>query len=340
MDEDERIFAGGIKEEDAEFESSLRPSQLAEFTGQSKIKENLSVFIEAAQKRREPLDHILFFGPPGLGKTTLAHIIAKEMGANIKTSSGPVLARAGDLAGLLTNLEAGDVLFIDEIHRLIPVVEEYLYPAMEDYYMDIVIDKGPSARSVKINLPKFTLIGATTRTGLMTSPLRARFGIVERLNYYESPELFDILHRSAKLLNIEMDEEGGKEISRRSRGTPRVANRLLKRVRDYAQVRAGGVITKDVAQKALTMLEVDEQGLDVMDKRILSYIINEFEGGPVGVNTLSVAVGEEADTLEEIYEPYLIQKGFLKRTAAGRVVTNLAYEHLGKKPNKKQSDLI
>jgi len=340
MDEDERIFSSGIKEEDVEFESSLRPSQLAEFTGQSKIKENLSVFIEAAQKRREPLDHILFFGPPGLGKTTLAHIIAKEMGANIKTSSGPVLARPGDLAGLLTNLEAGDVLFIDEIHRLSPVVEEYLYPAMEDYYMDIMIDKGPSARSVKINLPKFTLIGATTRTGLMTSPLRARFGIVERLNYYESPELFEILHRSAKLLNIEMDAEGGKEISRRSRGTPRVANRLLKRVRDYAQVRAGGIITKDVAEKALAMLEVDEQGLDVMDKRILSYIINEFEGGPVGVNTLSVAVGEESDTLEEIYEPYLIQKGFLKRTAAGRVATNLAYEHLGKKPNKSQGDLL
>ncbi|MBI4971116.1 MAG: Holliday junction branch migration DNA helicase RuvB [Candidatus Omnitrophica bacterium] len=338
--DDERIFSSNLKEEDLEFDSSLRPSQLGEFTGQSKIKENLSVFIEAAQKRREPLDHVLFFGPPGLGKTTLAHIIAKEMGANIKTSSGPVLARAGDLAGLLTNLEEGDVLFIDEIHRLSPVVEEYLYPAMEDYYMDIVIDKGPSARSVKIDLPKFTLIGATTRTGLLTSPLRARFGIVERLNYYEPEDLFEIIRRSAKILNIEIDQEGGKEIARRSRGTPRVANRLLKRVRDYAQVRAQGVITKDVANKALVMLEVDGAGLDVMDKRILSYIINEFEGGPVGVNTLSVAVGEESDTLEEIYEPYLIQKGFLKRTASGRVATKLAYEHLGKKPNKTQGDLL
>ena len=337
---DDRIFSNQLKDEDLEFESSLRPGQMNEFIGQSKIKENLSVFIEAAQKRREPLDHILFFGPPGLGKTTLAYIISKEMGANIKTSSGPVLARPGDLAGLLTNLEEGDVLFIDEIHRLSPVVEEYLYPAMEDYFMDIMIDKGPSARSVKINLPKFTLIGATTRTGLLTSPLRARFGIVERLNYYEPEDLYEIIMRSSKILGVEVNPEGALEIAKRSRGTPRVANRLLKRVRDFAQVRAQGVITKDVAHKALLMLEVDEQGLDVMDKKILGYIINEFEGGPVGVNTLSVAVGEEPDTLEEIYEPYLIQKGFLKRTPSGRVATSLAYEHLGKKPNKKQGDLL
>lgn len=337
---DDRIFTSSLKEDDLEFETTLRPAQIQEFIGQSKIKENLSVFIEAAQKRREPLDHLLFFGPPGLGKTTLAYIIAKEMGANIKTSSGPVLARPGDLAGLLTNLEEGDVLFIDEIHRLSPVVEEYLYPAMEDYYMDIMIDKGPSARSVKINLPKFTLIGATTRTGLLTSPLRARFGIVERLNYYEPGDLYEIIRRSSKILGIEIDSEGGSEIARRSRGTPRVANRLLKRVRDFAQVRAQGKITREVADKALAMLEVDEQGLDLMDKKILGYIINEFEGGPVGVNTLSVAVSEEADTLEEIYEPYLIQKGFLKRTAAGRVATNLAYEHLGKKPKKQQGELL
>ncbi len=339
MSED-RVFTGGLKTEDLEFEMSLRPSAIDEFVGQSKIKENLSIFVEAAKKRREPLDHILFFGPPGLGKTTLAYIIAREMGANIKTSSGPVLARPGDLAGLLTNLEAGDVLFIDEIHRLSPVVEEYLYPAMEDYFMDIVIDKGPSARSVKINLPKFTLIGATTRTGLLTSPLRARFGIVERLNYYEPEDLYQIIIRSARILGVEMDREGAHEVALRSRGTPRVANRLLKRVRDYAQVRAGGVITKDVAHKALVMLGVDELGLDNMDKKILSFIINEFEGGPVGVNNLSVAIGEEADTIEEIYEPFLIQKGFMKRTSAGRIATALAYQHLGKKPPKKQQDFL
>ncbi|MBI4397880.1 MAG: Holliday junction branch migration DNA helicase RuvB [Candidatus Omnitrophica bacterium] len=319
---------------------SLRPAALQEFVGQAKMKENLAIFIEAAKKRHEPLDHVLFFGPPGLGKTTLAHIIARELGANIKTSSGPVLSRPGDLAGLLTNLEEGDVLFIDEIHRLSPVVEEYLYPAMEDYYMDIVIDKGPSARSVKINLPKFTLIGATTRTGLLTSPMRARFGIVERLNYYEPEDLHQILLRSARILGIEVDGKGAGEIARRSRGTPRVANRLLRRVRDYAQVRAQGVVTGEVAHKGLLMLDVDEAGLDVMDKKILNYIIREFEGGPVGVNNLSVAVGEEQDTIEEIYEPYLIQKGFLKRTPAGRVATTLAYQHLGKKPPGKQKDLF
>ncbi len=337
---DDRVLSNEFKDEDMDLDINLRPPCLNDFVGQSKIKENISVYIEAALKRKEPLDHTLFFGPPGLGKTTLAHIIAKEMGANIKTSSGPVLERAGDLAGLLTNLEEGDVLFIDEIHRLGSVVEEYLYPAMEDYFLDIMIDKGPSARSVKINLPKFTLIGATTRTGLLTSPLRARFGIVERLNFYESKELAQIVKRSAQILNVQLDAEGSEEIARRSRGTPRVANRLLKRIRDFAQVKADGVITKKVADDALQMLEVDHEGLDMMDRKILSYIMNEFEGGPVGVGTLAVAVGEEAETLEEIYEPYLIQRGFIKRTQSGRVVTKLAYEHMQMKSNKKQENLL
>jgi len=336
----DRIISNEFKEEDVEFDVTLRPPSLPDFVGQAKVKENLSIYIEAALKRKEPLDHILFFGPPGLGKTTLAHIIAKEMGADLKSSSGPVLERAGDLAGLLTNLEEGDVLFIDEIHRLGSVVEEYLYPAMEDYYLDIMIDKGPSARSVKINLPKFTLIGATTRTGLLTSPLRARFGIVERLNFYEPSDLTGIIKRSGKLLGIELDDEGCAEIARRSRGTPRIANRMLKRVRDFAQVRADGVITKKVADDALTMLDVDNEGLDVMDRKIMGYIINEFEGGPVGVGTLAVAVGEEAETLEEIYEPYLIQKGFIKRTSQGRVATKLAYKHLSLDSGNKPSGLL
>ncbi len=339
MDE-ERLISGQVRDEDLEMDLSLRPSKLPDFVGQEKLRENLSIFIQAAKKRKEPMDHILFFGPPGLGKTTLAHIIAKEMEANIKTTSGPVLERPGDLAGQLTNLEEGDVLFIDEIHRLPHIVEEYLYPAMEDYYLDIMIDKGPSARSVKINIPKFTLIGATTRSGLLTAPLRSRFGIVERLNYYTDAELAKIVKRSAKILNIEIEEDGAAEISSRARGTPRVANRLLKRVRDFAEVKADGRITRAVADRALHMLEVDTAGLDQMDKKILGMIMNEFEGGPVGINTISVAVGEEAETIEEIYEPYLIQKGFLKRTSSGRVLTRLAYEHLGSvPPEKKQSDL-
>lgn len=339
MDE-ERLISGHLNDDDLDVELSLRPSKLQDFVGQEKLRENLTIFIQAAKKRKEPVDHILFFGPPGLGKTTLAHIIAKEMEANIKTTSGPVLERPGDLAGALTNLEEGDILFIDEIHRLPHIVEEYLYPAMEDYYLDIMIDKGPSARSVKLNLPKFTLIGATTRSGLLTAPLRARFGIVERLNYYTDAELAKIVKRSAQILNIEIEEQGASEIASRSRGTPRVANRLLKRVRDFAEVKADGRITREVADKALHMLEVDMAGLDQMDKRILGMIMNEFEGGPVGINTISVAVGEEAETIEEIYEPYLIQKGFLKRTSSGRVLTRLAYQHLGAQPPaKNQSDL-
>ncbi len=339
MDE-ERLISGHLNDDDLEIDLSLRPSKLQDFVGQEKLRENLSIFIQAAKKRKEPVDHILFFGPPGLGKTTLAHIIAKEMEANIKTTSGPVLERPGDLAGQLTNLEAGDILFIDEIHRLPHIVEEYLYPAMEDYYLDIMIDKGPSARSVKINIPKFTLIGATTRSGLLTAPLRSRFGIVERLNYYTDAELAKIVKRSAQILNIQIEEQGASEIASRSRGTPRVANRLLKRVRDFAEVKADGRITREVADKALHMLEVDMAGLDQMDKKILGMIMHEFEGGPVGINTISVAVGEEAETIEEIYEPYLIQKGFLKRTSSGRVLTRLAYEHLGAQPPaKNQSDL-
>ena len=329
MEEPERIVSKELKTEDLDFDLALRPASLDEFIGQTKLKANLKIFIEAAKQRKEPLDHLLLFGPPGLGKTTLAHIIAREMGANVRATSGPVLERPGDLAGILTNLEAGDVLFVDEIHRLSPIVEEYLYPAMEDFVIDIMIDKGPSARSVKINLPHFTLIGATTRSGLLTSPLRSRFGIVERINYYDEKELSQVLVRSARILKVEIEDSGAHEIARRSRGTPRVANRLLRRVRDFAQVKADGRITREVADRALQMLEVDDAGLDPMDKRILNYIVQECEGGPVGINTLSVGVGEEPDTLEEIYEPYLIQRGFLKRTPSGRIATGRAYKHLG-----------
>ena len=336
----DRLVGKDKKADDEDWEVSLRPSALQDFTGQIKLKRNLEIFIEAARGRKEPLDHVLFFGPPGLGKTTLATILAREMETNIRTTSGPVLERAGDLAGVLTNLEAGDILFIDEIHRISHVVEEYLYSAMEDFCIDIMIDKGPNARSVKINIPPFTLVGATTRSGLLTAPLRSRFGIIERLNYYEDEELAAIIHRSANILRIETDPAGELEIARRSRGTPRIANRLLRRVRDFAQVRADGKITCEVADKALAMLEVDHEGFDVMDKRILEYILNQCEGGPVGISSLAVGVGEEAETLEEIYEPYLIQKGFIKRTSAGRVLTRRAYAHFNRKPPANLTELF
>lgn len=337
---DDRLLAQALRPEDSEADAKLRPSTFQAFIGQKKLKDNLGIFVQAAKQRKEPLDHLLLFGPPGLGKTTLAHIVAKQMGANLHTTSGPVLERPGDLAGVLTNLEEGDVLFIDEIHRVSHVVEEYLYPAMEDYCIDIMIDKGPNARSVKINIPPFTLIGATTRSGLLTAPMRARFGIVERLNYYEVEDLSEIVQRSSQILNIEVDDSGAHEIARRSRGTPRITNRLLRRVRDYSQVKADGRITADVADQALRMLEVDREGLDTMDKRILEYILHDCGGGPVGINSLAVGVGESGETLEEIYEPYLIQRGFLKRTSAGRVLTPRSYEHFGLKPPAKQGDFL
>ena len=330
--QDDRILDQEFKPEEIEIEVTLRPATLDEFIGQAQVKENLKVFIEAALGRKESLDHILLFGPPGLGKTTLANIIARKMDAKIHQVSGPVLERAGDLAGILTNLEKGDVLFIDEIHRIPHVVEEYLYSAMEDYSIEIMIDKGPHARSVKMQLPRFTLIGATTRSGLLTAPLRSRFGIIERLNYYENEDLATIVKRSAKILEIGIDEKGALEIAGRARGTPRVANRLLRRVRDFAQVKAQGKITSEVADQGLRMLGVDQEGLDSMDKRILQYILKECKGGPVGVSSLAVGVGEDAETLEEIYEPYLIQRGFLKRTSSGRVATELTYRHFNMKP--------
>jgi Holliday junction DNA helicase RuvB len=309
----------------------LRPSGFDEFVGQDKIKERLEIFIRAARERGEALEHTIFSGPPGLGKTTLAYIIAKAMGATIRSTSGPVIEKAGDLAGLLTNLENGDILFIDEIHRLNKVIEEYLYPAMEDYTLDIIIDQGPSARSVRLNLARFTLIGATTRSGLISSPLRSRFGMAVRLDYYPAEELEKIILRSARILNVDITREGAAEIARRSRGTPRIGNNLLRRVRDYAQVKADNKITPDVADAALSMLDVDEHGLDEMDKRLIKTIIGHFDGGPVGIGSLAVAVGEEAGTIEEVYEPYLIQQGYLKRTSQGRVATDKAYAKFGKK---------
>lgn len=321
-------------------EMSLRPRRLADYVGQAQLKENLRVFIEAARQRGEALDHCLFYGPPGLGKTTLAHIIAEEMGVQIRVTSGPSLERAGDLAAILTNLEDRDVLFIDEIHRLGPVVEETLYPAMEDFHLDLVIGQGPSARTLKLELPRFTLVGATTRTGLLTSPLRDRFGISARLQYYAEEELLEIVQRSVRIMGIRVEPEGAMEIAKRSRGTPRVANRLLRRVRDFAQVEGDGVINRRIAVGALERLGVDSRGLDPMDKAILTAVIKKFDGGPVGIDTLCAVLSEERDTLEEVYEPFLLQSGFLKRTPRGRVATRLAYEHLGLPlPSARQASL-
>ncbi|MBT8407265.1 MAG: Holliday junction branch migration DNA helicase RuvB [Deltaproteobacteria bacterium] len=331
---EERLFNGEEQEEEIGFDLSLRPLSLDEFVGQERIKDNLRVFIEAARGRQEALDHVLVHGFPGLGKTTIAYIISQELNVNIRTTSGPVLERAGDLAAILTNLKARDVLFIDEIHRLNHVVEEVLYPAMEDYQLDLVIGQGPSARTVKLDVPQFTLVGATTRAGLLTPPLRDRFGVVLRLDFYGPEDLALIVKRAAGILGIAIDEQGAMEIARRSRGTPRVANRLLRRVRDYAQVRADGIINLPVTDAALKMLGVDEKGFDKMDRKILLTLIEKFDGGPVGVDTLSTVVGEEKDTLEDVYEPYLVQEGYLNRTPRGRVATRLAYEHFKLSPSQ------
>jgi Holliday junction DNA helicase RuvB len=329
IETDRLIAAAPASAQEEEFQKSLRPARLAEYVGQEKVRGQLEIFIQAARGRGEALDHVLLFGPPGLGKTTLAHIIAREMGVNLRHTSGPVLERPGDLAALLTNLEPRDVLFIDEIHRLSPVVEEILYPALEDYQIDIMIGEGPAARSIKLDLPPFTLVGATTRAGMLTNPLRDRFGIVARLEFYSAAELATIVRRSAGLLQVELAEEGGAEIARRARGTPRIANRLLRRVRDFAQVKATGAVTRQVADDALRMLDVDALGLDVMDRKLLLAVIEKFGGGPVGVDNLAHAIGEETDTIEDVLEPYLIQQGFLQRTPRGRMATLTAYRHFG-----------
>ncbi len=328
----ERFITSTLNRKDEETEKTLRPQQFSAFPGQGKVKERLEVYVSAAKSRNEPLGHLLLSGPPGLGKTTLAYIIANEKGCAIKTSSGPVIEKPGDLAGLLTSLNEGDILFIDEIHRLNTAVEEYLYSAMEDFFIDIMIDQGPGARSVRLNIPRFTLLGATTRQGLLSAPLRTRFSLSLRLDYYAPEDLQQIVQRSADILQVKIEPEGAYEIARRSRGTPRIANNLLRWTRDYAQVKAQGVVTQEIASKALTMLDIDDCGLDEMDKRILETIMERFHGGPVGLNSLSVAIGEEADTIEDVYEPYLIQEGYMMRTAQGRIATEKAWSMLGLTP--------
>ena len=339
MDEDRLISASSAPVEDS-LDRAIRPLVLRDYVGQSVVKEQMEIFISAARNRNEPLDHTLVFGPPGLGKTTLAYIIANELNVSIKTTSGPVLEKAGDLAAMLTNLESGDVLFIDEIHRMSPAIEEILYPAMEDFQLDLMIGEGPAARSIKLDLPPFTLVGATTRAGLLTSPLRDRFGIIQRLEFYSVEELASIVSRSASIMGTPMDGEGAVEIAKRSRGTPRIANRLLRRVRDYSEVKADGAVNLDTASRALAMLGIDKNGFDHMDRRLLMTMIEKFDGGPVGIESIAAAISEERDTIEDVLEPYLIQQGFIMRTPRGRVVTQFGYRHFGIKPSKAVAELF